>query len=76
VLQTMDITLGNAAVLVAFLTNIGAHFYRAGKVDAQLKNIEATLNNGIAKAVQEHASALARIDATCKSRHENEVHHG
>ncbi len=61
------ISLGDAAIAMAFLGNVAAHFYRAGKVDARLKAIENTLNNGLGASVQEHGEDIAALKVACKT---------
>lgn len=67
------LSIEGVGIMMAFMANVAAHFYRAGKVDARLKGIETTLNNGISEAVHQHGEDIASIKATCETRHEVEV---
>ncbi len=60
-------------VIIALVANVGAHFYRAGKVDTRLASIERILNNGMSSAVVEHGEDIASIQATCKAHHGAEI---
>ncbi len=67
------ISVGGVAVFMAFIGNVGALFYHAGKVGARLEAVENAINNGLMSAVSEHGEDIASIQATCKAHHGAEI---
>ena len=69
-------TMQEVTIVVGFLMNVGAIAYGAGTMSNRIKNMEATLRNGINKRIDnlalkldQHGESLAAMQAKCKERH-------